>query len=374
MTIIIAGDIGGTNSRFSLFTVGDIVDASAPLDESCLVNKETFQKWYQNAKYTSFTDVVADFFKDAEITGEVAAACLAVAGLVADNTATMTNLGWLISGDELGAKFNIASCKLVNDFVGQGYGVLALKPEECEVLQAGSIDRSAPIAMIGAGTGLGQVYLTMGEDGVYTAFPSEGGHSEFAPKTALAWECREFIAKKFDSRVSVERVVSGKGLVNVYDFLRAKFPEKVDKARDEEIMSSPDAGGMYISKGEKEYELAAMAVNLMIDTYGAETGNVALKFLPKGGLFISGGIAGKMIHHLKGADSVFMKAYSDKGRLEPAVAACPVTVVMAEDIGLRGAHVVANRDARNGTGAGGSKGKKSTTTTTVTTVVTTTTE
>ena len=186
--------------------------------------------------------------------------------------------------------------------------------------QEGKEDRSAPIGVIGAGTGLGEVFMTpRGGDGVYEAWPSEGGHVEFAPRNELEFECLQFIKQKLGGRVSVERVVSGTGLVNVYEFLRSKFPEHIVARYDDEIMRETKEGGALIGKYSSEDKLCKQSMAFMLESYGAETGNLGLKFMPYGGLYIAGGIITKVLHHVNKKDSVFMKAFRDKGRLSTAL-------------------------------------------------------
>lgn len=178
-------------------------------------------KSYHNADYPSFDAALAQFLHDAGVTNAPLTACIAVAGPVKDNRVRFTNReGWAIDGNHLATFFKIKSVKLVNDFVACGYGILTLDHDtECVTLQAGEKGRDpkAPIACIGAGTGLGECYLTPGPNGEYVCFPSEGGHAEFAPRDEVQIGLLKYLKKKFQQqhRISVERVVSGIGLANV---------------------------------------------------------------------------------------------------------------------------------------------------------------
>eukprot|EP01082_Thalassiosira_pseudonana_P011469 g10505.t1 g10505 contig4:1999208-2000225(-) len=289
-------------------------------------------------------------------------ACLAVAGPVqTNNTVYMTNIagGCTIDGNEIeqcqdGLMALVVRCKLVNDFVGQGYGALDLDLDtEVVELIPGSkakINELGPIVCVGAGTGLGECFLTKSSlrpELGYECYPSEGGHCDFVPRGPLEVELLNHLKSKFggENRVSVERVVSGRGLANVYEFLAEKFPERVDKAIHEEFLQAGDQQGRVVGiNAEKEGSLTAQAAQIMFSAYGAEVGNASLKFIPTGGMFVTGGLTAKNIGLIQGSDSPFMKAYLDKGRLGNVLQTVPLFAVMTEDIGLRGARVCAERE------------------------------
>ncbi|KAL7531701.1 hypothetical protein ACHAXR_004189 [Thalassiosira sp. AJA248-18] len=366
-TYIIAGDIGGTNSRFSLHLPGQ----SDPLLTHIYPNEEALQNSpgaYHHATLKPYLEKclaeVEDWIgmgEDALLSQVQIVACLATAGPVkTDNTVFMTNLGsgCTIDGNEIetcqdGLLSLVVRCKLVNDFVGQGYGALDLDlDKEAVELVAGSkakIDSLGPKVCVGAGTGLGECFLTkssLSPELGYECYPSEGGHVDFVPRGALEVELLDFLKAKFNcpNRVSVERVVSGRGLANVYEFLAQKFPERVDKAIHEEFLSAGDQQGRVVGVNSgKEGSLTAQAAHIMFASYGAEVGNASLKFIPTGGMFVTGGLTPKNIGLIEGEDSPFMKAYLDKGRLNPLLDTVPIFAVMTEDIGLRGARVCAER-------------------------------
>lgn len=174
----------------------------------------------------------------------------------------------------------------------------------------------------------------------------QGGHADFVPRGALEVELLDYLKAKFNcpNRVSVERVVSGRGLANVYAFLAEKYPERADKLIHEEFLNAGDQQGRVVGVNSgKEGSLTAQAAKIMIAAYGAEVGNASLKFIPTGGMYVTGGLTPKNIGLIKGADSPFMKAYLDKGRLNPLLDTVPLFAVMTEDIGLRGARVCAER-------------------------------
>lgn len=223
---------------------------------------------------------------------------------------------------------------------------------ECVELVPGStakIDNLGPKACVGAGTGLGECFLTKSSlrpELGYECYPSEGGHADFVPRGLLEVQLLEYLKEKFDcdNRISVERVVSGRGLANVYEFLAQYFPERVDIDVHEQFLNASDQQGRVIGENAgKEGSLTALATQIMLSAYGAEVGNACLKFLPTGGMFVTGGLTPKNIGMIQGKDSLFMKAYLDKGRMNSLLETIPLFAVMTEDVGLRGARVCAER-------------------------------
>ena len=369
-TYILAGDIGGTNSRFALHRPGQ----SEPLLVHIDANEEALKNAsdYQHATIKPYLERCLEEIEEWKSIGSVDAllsqvqivACLAIAGPVkTNNTVFTTNMGddggVFIDGNAIeesndGLLGLIVRCKLVNDFVGQGYGALDLDlTKECVELIPGSLDKIdnlGPKVCVGAGTGLGECFLTKSSlrpELGYECYPSEGGHVDFVPRSPLEVELLEYLKAKFNcpNRISVERVVSGKGIANVYEFLAQKFPDRVDKAIHGEFLSAGDQQGRVVGVNSgKEGSLTAQAAQIMITAYGAEVGNASLKFIPTGGMFVTGGLTPKNIDMIKGKDSPFMKAYLDKGRLNPLLDTVPLFAVMTEDIGLRGARVCAERE------------------------------
>ena len=355
---ILAGDIGGTNSRLSLYSVTP-TSMSAREKDIGEEHEQVYSASYKNVAYKTFTAVLEDFVHNCRDTLEdqhlqIATGCLAVAGPVMDNCVSLTNIEWVINADELALDVGVGAIELVNDFVANGYGLLTLTPSERTTVQDVEATTNAPIALIGAGTGLGECYLTADKKGRYDAHPSEGGHVEFGPCNDIDAQLLGFLQKRFSGRVSAERIISGKGLVNVYMFLRDAFPADVDARHDKRILEA-DEGGKEIGALAYDYGLARRALDIMMTAYGQEAGNCGLKFLPYGGLYIAGGIAPKNSEYIVGNDSLFMRAFRAKGRVSAALDRVPVHIVKSENLGLRGAHVVAFRllqDAAAATGAG----------------------
>uniref|UniRef100_A0A7S2ZQH1 Glucokinase n=2 Tax=Rhodosorus marinus TaxID=101924 RepID=A0A7S2ZQH1_9RHOD len=362
--ILMGGDIGGTNSRFALFKVdvSDEIMARGPMDHPPF--EIVYAKNYLNADYSMFRDVMTEFFADAEHHSDFArtpdfhltACCLAVAGPVDDGRANFTNRGWVIDSQDIKEWFGFEHVRVVNDFVASGYGILTLMETEVTVLQEGKYSQSAPIAVLGAGTGLGECFLAPNWSpygSFYDAYPSEGGHVEFAPKTDIQFKCLQFLSEKFQGRVSVERIVSGKGLLNVYEFFKSEYPDEFNEGHDHKIINAVEAGAVIASL-TYDYTLCAQTMEFVFEVYGTEAGSVALKFLPYGGLYIAGSLAPRNIERLTGQDSSFMKAAINKGRVSPALknVSCrisntveniPIKVVMCEDLGMRGSQLLSYR-------------------------------
>ncbi|CAJ1368790.1 unnamed protein product [Effrenium voratum] len=233
---LLSADVGGTGSRLHLFLPPPTMNPTTA-DFFVPPDRMIFEKQYKNEKFESFMEVLRTFLLEAGLVKPPMLACLAVAGVVVENTARFVNLGWEISGRKIEEVLKIERVELINDFVAQGYGILTLNPtKDCQALQAAPIKEGAPIAVIGAGTGLGEAFLTVGAEGDYEVWPSEGGHAEYAPRqegsNSLETELRQYLLIKYSekARVSVERVAAGRGIANIYEFLAWKYPEKVNKS------------------------------------------------------------------------------------------------------------------------------------------------
>jgi glucokinase len=299
------------------------------------------KKEYRNCDYPTFISVLQTFLNEARLDRAPDCGCFAVAGPVADNKVRFTNRdSWSIDGDEVAERLNIRKVLLINDFLAVGYGILTLNEEkECIVLQSAEKRFDAPIACIGAGTGLGECFLTPDQEGHYSCFPCEGGHAEFAPRSELEVELLHYLKDKFAQkhRISVERVVSGSGLANVYEFLTTKYPEKVDAALYQKISDAGDLKGKIIAQNAPQNELCHLTMSIFAGAYGAEAGVAALKWLPFGGLYLTGGLTPKNIDWISDKNGVFMHALLDKGRVSGMLHNIPIYAVMVEDLGERGA-------------------------------------
>ncbi|TMW55705.1 hypothetical protein Poli38472_010587 [Pythium oligandrum] len=340
--LIISGDCGGTNTRLSLWL---IPKGATHFAGNIAPGEVIFAKKYVNEDYASFAEVCHLFLKEANLGGRVpSAAVMACAGPILNQTVEFTNIkfGWKIDGPGLERELGIKTVKLINDFAAMGYGLLTLKPHEYIVVNDVPREEGAPIATIGAGTGLGECYLTAGLDGKYSCFACEGGHTDFAPADALEIEIYNWMKKQLGcpKRLSVERVVSGPGLAMIFEFLCKKFPEKVNKEIHAEFEAAKSLQGKVIGTYAKTDELCNQAMEIFVGAYGREAGNAMLKYLPRGGFYITGGLAPKNLDYFT-KNSVFKDAMFDKGRVSPAIKAVPVYLVLTEDIGERGAHYYA---------------------------------
>eukprot|EP00301_Raphidiophrys_heterophryoidea_P014987 c23479_g1_i1.p1 GENE.c23479_g1_i1~~c23479_g1_i1.p1 ORF type:complete len:462 (-),score=109.33 c23479_g1_i1:455-1840(-) len=345
---VLAGDIGGTNSRFALY---DIAAGPHATGNDGLGGTTIFRKQYLNSGFTSFAEVVLQFLSEAKLEVRPSAACFAVAGPVASNVVVLTNISqWVIDGYALQGTLQIPCVRIINDFSGIGYGLLTLEDSETVTLQQGEHRPGAPILCIGAGTGLGECFLArgLGEHDQYEVFASEGGHVDFAPHGELQTELADFIAKKHNAargRISVERVVSGQGIADTYDFLRTKFAAEADKATSDAFDAANKDNKPAIvntSAASGTCPVAQRAVAIFLEAYGSEVGNCALKYLPAGGIYIAGGLMPRFLDRLEKSD--FFTAFRNKGRMSKLVHTIPLKVVTDEDIGLRGAKVCAARE------------------------------
>jgi glucokinase len=279
-------------------------------------------------------------------------ACFAIAGPVVENTAKLTNLAWFLDTNRLTQELGILSISLINDFAAVGYGIFGLTKQDLLTLQVGKYQPAAPMAVIGAGTGLGQGFLIKQEN-QYQVFPSEGGHADFAPRNELEFQLLKYLVDKHNiQRVSVERVVSGLGITSIYQFLRdrkiaTESPEIAQAVRTWEQEAGKaektiDPGAFIGSAAlEKSDRLSEQTIQLFVEAYGAEAGNLALKLLPYGGLYIAGGIAPKILPLMQNGS--FLTNFTQKGRMGSLLEEIPVHIILNQQVGLIGAALSASR-------------------------------
>ncbi|MEB3219288.1 MAG: glucokinase [Nostocales cyanobacterium 94392] len=339
MTLLLAGDIGGTK------TILRLVEAS---DKPVL--RTLHEERYSSKDFPDLVPIVKQFLAFSD-TPTPQKACFAIAGPVVNNTAKLTNLAWFLDTSRLQEQLGIAQVSLINDFAAVGYGILGLEAEDVLTLQEGKPNPEAPIGIIGAGTGLGQGFLIK-TGSAYQVFPSEGGHSDFAPRTELEFQLLKYLLDKHDiQRVSVERVVSGMGIVSIYQFLRDRkiapeSPEVAQAVRTWEQEAgqekSVDPGAAIGTAAvEKRDRLSEQTMQLFVEAYGAEAGNLALKLLPYGGLYIAGGIGPKILPLIKNGN--FLLNFSSKGRMRSILQDIPVHIILNLQVGLIGAAISASR-------------------------------
>ena len=337
MGYFLAGDIGGTKTILRLVTA----------EPKALVT--CYEQEYVSNQFPDLVPMVQTFLQAAQdensLPGAPTQACFAIAGPVVDNTSHLTNLTWNLDGDRLAQALDLKAVELINDFEAIGYGVLGLESDDIHVLQVGIADATAPVAIIGAGTGLGQGFaIPAGER--FQVFPSEGGHADFAPRSELDFQLLRYLLDKHQiTRVSVERVVSGQGIIAIYQFLRDRgmASESSELAeivttweREAGRAKSVDPAAAISQAALKGADsLAVQTMNLFVGAYGAEAGNLALKLLPYGGFYVAGGIAAKNLPLL--TQDTFLDAFSHKGRLSKLLEDIPVRIVLNPRVGLIGA-------------------------------------
>jgi len=294
---------------------------------------------YSSAGFDGLESVVAGFLGQ---TGtEVERGCIAVAGPVEDGVYRFPNLDWEIRADGFGERVGIARVEIINDFEAVGYGIPALEPGHILTLQEGHPHSRGPLALIGAGTGLGEGYLVW-EGGRYVVHASEGGHADFAPGDRTQELLLSHLRERY-GHVSWERVVSGHGLTNIYEFLRdsGAAPAESDEVR-RALESGEDAAEVisrYAVRGEDP--LCSEALGVFVRAFGAQAGNLALTLGATGGVYVAGGIAPKILDVLRAGP--FLEAFRAKGRLSELMEEFPVRVVTNDGVGLLGAAVVAAR-------------------------------
>lgn len=327
--IILSGDIGGTNTRLQLAEF-------SPTGEI----KVIVRSQYLNKDFTSFIDIMAAFFEKAQVKPEeLLGVCFGVAGPIIDNKIRLTNLPWVIDAFEIKAKFGLG-VELINDFFAIGYGIETLEAQSIDILQKGELKSNDVKAFIGAGTGLGVGFMIYNQ-GNYVVHASEGGHVDFAPSDDLQMDLWRFLKKKYH-HVSCERVLSGPGLINIYNFLcssRAIAEKENSELRN--LIDNP--AGIDLASAISEYAIlyedaiARRALEVFLSIYGAIVGNLALTFLPFGGIYIASGIALKLLSQIK--KDHFLAMFNDKGRMSKLMNKIPLYVVLDVDVGLRGAAV-----------------------------------
>lgn len=345
MTLLLAGDIGGTK------TILRLVEKSSGSSWQTL-----HESRYLSRDFPDLVPIVQQFLLAAKqqlgMVLRPEKACFAIAGPVVNDTCVLTNLAWFLDARRLEQELDIATIHLINDFAAVGYGILGLEDKDLCTLQAATDQTDAPIAVIGAGTGLGEGFLIQ-QAGGYQVFASEGGHADFAPRNELEFQLLQYLRDKYDiQRISVERVVSGQGIVALYQFLRDRqvaheSPEIGEIIRTWEretgrTEKSVDPAAVIAQAAlEKRDRLCEQTLQMFVEAYGAEAGNLALKLLPYGGLYVAGGIAAKILPLIQ--EGNFLRAFGQKGRVSPLLEKVSVHVVLNPQVGLIGAAICASR-------------------------------
>jgi glucokinase len=317
---LLAGDVGGTKANIALYGIEG--------ERLLLIRNQRFH----SSDFPGLNAILREFLKGSA-REPIAAAGFGVPGVVKDGRAKPTNLSWGVDASEISREFAIRHVGLLNDLAANAYGISQLRPEDFVVLQEGAPDAVGNRCVVSPGTGLGQAGLYW--DGrKHLVWANEGGHSDFAPRNDLEIALLEYLIKRY-GHVSSERVVSGMGIENIYEFLR-------DTGRGKEMPEVAKAmltesAGAVISKfaDSAACPMCVQTLEVFLGCFGAEAGNAALKCMAIGGVYLGGGIPTKMLSRLKGTG--FLHAFNDKGRLASLMESMPVKVVVNDDAALLGA-------------------------------------
>lgn len=323
---LLAGDIGGTKVLLQL----------AEFEQGKF--RALAEQRFASAAYAGLAPMVRDFLSGVDAMPAPDAACFGIAGPVESTPggqrARTTNLPWVIETDRLKTELGMPRVRLINDFQAIGYAIDGLEPSELVTLQEGERVPGAPAAVVGAGTGLGQALLIWDGDH-YESMPTEGGHVDFAPTDETQVELLRSLTGHYE-RVSYERILSGAGLMSLYGFFRDRADAKTKASNIFDTPAAVSAAALASSDAA-----AVSALRLFVFIYGSHAGNVALSYLARGGVYIAGGIAPKILPALQ--EGTFMQAFTDKGRMQVLMKRFPVRVVTNEKAGLLGAALAASR-------------------------------
>jgi len=323
---ILAGDVGGTKVHLALYDF-----AGGRLEH---IRDEK----YLAREFSGLEEIATTFLGS----NQPETACFGVAGPVRDGYIQLTNLPWTLDSRDLAMALNIGHVFLINDSEANGYGIAELAADQIYSLSHGDNRPTGNRALIAAGTGLGEVYLVWNGRS-HIPYPSEGGHVDFAPRNEDEIDLYRYLAKKHKGRVSYDRVVAGQGLTSIYEFLRdVRRMETPAWLAERMSVEDPNAVISELALSGNS-AICEKALDMFVSAYGAEAGNLALKILSTGGLYVGGGIAPRILEKLK--DGTFMKAFTGKGRLTPIVQAIPVRIVLDSQAALLGAAAYAKSRA-----------------------------
>jgi glucokinase len=310
--------VGGTHARLALFEQSE--------------REPTALEIYPSADHAGLPEIVEEF--RARHPQQLVAASFGVAGPVDRGRTEAVNLAWPVDARELAERLKLehGAVAVINDLEANAWGITTLRPDDLAPLNEGEGEQDGNLALISAGTGLGEAFVTHGQRG-QEVHPSEGGHADFAPRGELESELRDWLGRD-GAHVSYERVCSGLGILNIHSFLRQRStqpePEWLVKERERD-------GGEAITRAglEQRDGVASQALDLMVSIYGAQAGNLALTVIATGGVYLGGGIAPKILPRLQ--QGGFMRAFTDKGRLSDLLERIPVRVILNELTALLGA-------------------------------------
>jgi glucokinase len=332
---VLAGDIGGTKTLLAICEVGEAGGRPGAPRVDLLESKR-----YDSRKYPGLAAICRSFADEAKRPIPPRAG-FGVAGPVSNGRCHATNLPWVLDEKDLARALGIESVRLANDFYALALGIQSVKAKDLVTLNEGARDAKGPWAVIGAGTGLGQAIATVGASGEREVLATEGGHTSFAPRTELEIGVLRFLSQRY-GHVSWERILSGDGLVNLAEALVSITGLELPAPLAAAIRDDRDhAPAQVTAAAQSGNPLCVQVLQLFCKLYGAEAGNLALKTLATGGVWVAGGIAPKIIDFI--TDGRFREAFFDKGRMRPLLEQMPVQVVLDTHAGLLGAAVLAAR-------------------------------
>jgi glucokinase len=318
--MLLAGDIGGTKTVLALF--------SREAGPHQILEK----KKYRSKKYDSLDSIVQEFV--AEFGAEIEAASFGVAGPVQHNRVQVTNLPWIVDGAALSQALAGAPVHLLNDLQAIANAVPILEGEDLHTLQAGDADPQGAMGVIAPGTGLGEAFLVW-NGRHHQAYPSEGGHTDFAPRNTLEFGLLQYLRQKYN-RVSYERVCSGIGIPNIYAYLRDSGQTPEVEAVTAQLAEADDWTPIIVAAAVTgQSPLCQATLDLFISILGAEAGNLALKLLATGGIYLGGGIPPRILPQIEASD--FLSSFQRKGRFAPLLARMPVHIILSPQAALYGA-------------------------------------
>ena len=320
--MLLAGDIGATKTSLAIYSPEG--GARAPLSEAT----------FPSTLYPNLESLVREFLDQVDVSVE--RATFGVAGPVVGSRATITNLSWVIDETELQSALNLSAVRLLNDLEAIGYGVPFLEPEDLHTLNEGQPVPGGAIAVIAPGTGLGEAFLTW--DGTrYRSHATEGGHTDFAPTNDRQVGLLRYLLESFD-HVSYERVCSGMGLPNIYAYLKDSGYAEEPAWLAEDLAAADDPTPVIVNAAldsERPCELCVATLDVFVSILGAEAGNLALKVLATGGVYVGGGIPPRILSILERGP--FMESFRSKGRFSDLMSRMPVHVILNPKVALLGA-------------------------------------